>query len=243
MDSHKIELELKDWSSITILEYLQIMDIIKDQNEDTLESVKLRNLIGIISILSGIDINVLMKMDIKQFNKYSKALEFMNTLPKSELKPTYEINGIVYKVQYDMNKISTEQYIDMLTLAKGDFTKNMHKILSLFLIPTEEKKTVLGKVKYHPVEYGSYNVEEVANILLENLTVDIAYELMVFFYQNYENLMIATLRFLIKKIKKLKNTPKEIKAKLMNIKLDGDGLQQLTELHKELTEIGNKYGL
>lgn len=235
------EMELKNWNNTTILEYIQIMDILKSNLGEV------QKLNGIIAILTGLtEEELVSKIDYKKYQTLLGSLDFLKDKPTSQLKPEYEINGVIYKVFYNMNKISTAQYIDLLTLTKkeDEFLPNLHKVLSLFLIPTKEKKTIFGK-RNVPLKYGSYDVEEVADILLNNLTIDIANELMVFFYRSFESLMKATLRYMIRQLKKMKNVkklPMDLKQKLMSITPDGDGLQQLIELHKELIVRGIKFG-
>lgn len=228
----------KNWNEVTILEYIQIMDILKTDNDE------LDKVAGIVSILTNLEMKTILELDLKVFQSLASNIQFINILPTVKLQPIYKIKDTIFKVNYNLNKISTQQYIDMLHLSQKDFITNIHKVLSLFLIPATEKKTILGK-KYVTEKYGSYDIEEVADLILNNLTIDIAYELMVFFCKLYDNSMSHTLHYLVNQtiliIWKSKLKWKK-KVALIRILRNGVGLTTLIELQKELVELGIKFG-
>jgi hypothetical protein len=144
-----------------------------------------------------------------------------------------------------MNTVTTQQYIDMLTLSSRPLMENIHKILSLFLVPAKVKNTIFGK-RITPVKYGSYDIEEVADIILNNFAISDAYALMVFFCKVFESLMSRTQAYLIKEItrmsKKEKVMNQHLVKEMLNILNNGDGSKTLIKLHKELAELGIKFG-
>ncbi len=228
-----------EWQEITIMDFLQINDLIKS-DLDNIDKVA-----GIVAILSSKELDELLTIDLRVFEKLAKEIDFIyREIPKMKLENHYKINGVDYTIQYNMNKLTTQQYIDLLHLSNKNIDENIHKILSLFLIPSKMKKTLFGK-KYVAEKYGSYDVQEVADIILNNFSIQTANEIMVFFCKVFENLMEHIVHYLgkqMKTISKDKNLTLEQREKLMDIMKDGDGYLRSITLQKEQTGLGIKSG-
>jgi hypothetical protein len=228
------------YSEVTINEYLQIIDVLQSNELEEIDKI-----VGIVSILSSLDVDIIQSIPITDFQILAKEILFINNpIDKIKLLDTYQINGVHYVVTYNFQKLNVQQYIDLQYLINKDITENIHKLLSLFFIPAKEKKTIYGK-RYVALKYGKYDIEQVSNDLLNHLTIDIANSLTLFFYQQTKILIDHTQRYLIYQLKKLmkqNKIDKKLQTKLINIIQSGGGLDQLTALQTELKELGIKFG-
>lgn len=235
------ELKIRnEWTDITILQFIQIQDIMLSKDIDDIDRTA-----GLVGILLDKEVDEVLKLDIKLFNAACGYLNFLSTTPEKKLEKIYVIDGITFTLNYNMNNISTGQYLDLIHLSQQPMGEIIHKFLSLILIPSKEKKTILGK-KYIQEEFGSYDVEHVAEIILNKLSIADGYSMMVFFCKLFENLTVATTHYLVKETKKLilmskeKKLTKDLRTIVKNIPENGDGLQMLKELQTTLIEAGNK---
>ena len=233
-------IDLKDnWSNITISEFIQIRDILESKNIDDIDKSA-----AIIAILINRTEKDVLEMDVKLFSELCKYLNFLTDTPTAVVTNSYLIDNMVYILHTNMNKITTSQYLDLMHLSKErNINENIHKILSLILIPSENMDTLFGK-KIVPVKFGTYDVEEVADIILNNFSIADGYAIMVFFSKLYSNLMDHTTSYLVKETKNLllksKKLTKELQIQVKNIPTNGDGLRMLNELQTTLIEAGNK---
>lgn len=193
----KIEIKYKDWESISVKKYYDILEILNDKVGDDID----KN-IRLITLLSEEDEDDILNLPIDQFEKLSKDLEFLKQMPNVEIRNEYEINGKKYNVFTNLKKMTAGQYIDFQTYQK-DYQKNMKYILSIFLIPQ-------GK------EYGDYDIDEVAEEIYNNLSILHAHSITLFFSLQFRSLTKAIVIYLIKQMKK---QMKKAKTKIMKIRI------------------------
>ena len=196
-----------DWDNITIEKYYNIKDILDDETDDDItKNVKL------VAVITGKDENDVWNMDMAEAGEYISRLTFLNKfeLPKNpnmKIKlPNYDL--VVIK---DLTKINVAQYVDFQNFVKMPMREGMEKILSIFLIPEG--------CKYN----DGYDIIDVQKEIRENLSFRVAEGLLSFFIEKYGKLLIHSLIYCRRQVKKTKDpemmeklekTEKELQQKL-----------------------------
>lgn len=171
---------MKHLSQLTIKEYNEFSELIKEDNPLWVEIFKLFNL----------DIE---KMSIKDVEYKRNEILNMELLP-IKIQKVYDINGWRFEVEQNITRIKSGQYVDLqYYIANGSKTE---EVLSIFLYP--QTKKWFG---YTTQKYGSYDIFEVQQYLLNNMTINDALELTNFFFQQSMSLLKITQEYLEKKSK------------------------------------------
>lgn len=180
------------WEEITVNQYYEILDILKDEVGDAIETNT-----RLIDCIWGIDSA---DIPIVKFSYYLDELKFLQDpykpkAPKSE----YTIKGIKFKPTLDVSKITTAQYIDFQELVK----REEHKLLLNVLFIKDGE------------DYGQSDYSE---LLWENLTLPDYSDVMFFFLHLLDGLMTDTLNSSKKILKKMyrKEKDPQKKEELMN---------------------------
>lgn len=129
------------WNDVTLKQFLEIQKVYSRDIDEFNKSKQL------ITILYNKDIN---HIPITQIDSYLKGVATLlqSPLEKGKIHKSYTINGHKYKLSSKIENLSTSQFWDFTEYSKTP-TKNIHRILSCFLIPD-------GK------EYGDgYDLDEV----------------------------------------------------------------------------------
>lgn len=175
----------KNWSEVTIRQY-QALALLKQ--DDPIEY-----LVNVIAILARVPVEEVEALSLEQLKKFSAQTIFLNRLPDSEKIATkVRINGLHYKLNLGVQDLSFGQYIDQKTIAKLDHIENMHKFLAVRLIPMERKYFVVWRE-------GAYKGIDHAQELQDNLTMDVAYPIFVFFLNVWQKLVPGIQDYLINK--------------------------------------------
>ena len=196
-----------DWENITIEKYYNIKDILDDEiDDDITKNVKL------VAVITGKDEDEVWSMDMAEAGEYISRLQFLNKfeLPKNpnmKIKlPNYDL--VVIK---DLSKINVAQYVDFQNFVKLPLKEGMEKILSIFLIPEG--------CKYN----DGYDIIDVQKEIRKNLSFRVAEGLLSFFMEKYGTLLIHSLVYCRRQVKKTKDpemmeklekTEKEVQQKL-----------------------------
>ena len=196
-----------DWENITIEKYYNIKDILDDETDDDItKNVKL------VAVITDKDENEVWNMDMAEAGEYISRLQFLNKfeLPKhTNMKiklPSYDL--VVIK---DLSKINVAQYVDFQNFVKMPLKESMEKILSIFLIPEDHKYN------------DGYDIIDVQKEIRENLSFRVGEGLLSFFIEKYGKLLIHSLIYCRKQVRKAKDpemmekfkkTEKEIQQKL-----------------------------
>ena len=200
-----------EWNEITVKQYYEILDILKEDVGDALELNA--RLIDCIWGIDSADIPVI------RFSWYLDELKFLQEpyepkLPKKE----YKVKDKVFKPILDVSKITTAQYIDFQELVK----RNDHKLLLNVLFIEDGK------------EYGE---ADNADLLWENLTLDAYSDVLYFFQRLLLDLMKDTLnsskKILRKEYRREKDPQKKqelmdqmVKIHLTLLELNENGLAE-----------------
>ena len=178
-----------DWDNITIEKYYDIKDILDDEvDDDITKNVKL------VAVITDKDENEVWNMDMGEAGEYISRLQFLNKfeLPKNpnmKIKlPSYDL--VVIK---DISKINVAQYVDFQNFVKIPMKEGMEKILSIFLIPEG--------CKYN----DGYDIIDLQKEIRQNLSFRVAEGLLSFFIERYGKLLIHSLIYCRKQIRKTKD--------------------------------------
>lgn len=188
----------KSWKDVNIKEYYVITDIFNDKTTSDLEKE-----IKLLSLLSNVSEE---EIEEYSYNKLKKELDnysFVQDMPTEQIiKNEYKIGDKVYTMCKNVNKLTVAQYADIDTVSKmDDITKHLHVIASILFVEKGKK-------------YADEDSEEKIEYMLNNLTVDVANDLTVFFYRY----VINAIHYCLAQLKNLKkkNMTESQKKKYQN---------------------------
>lgn len=161
-------MKYSNWKDISINKFIEIENIITDQNADDDE----KNL-SLVCLFNDIDYDEVNSWSIDRYNnELAEVTKFFNqeipNLSRLEIGEL-TINGISYKVVRDMKDFSVAQYLDFQSYVKENSDKNMAQVLSTFVIPK-------GK-KYNE----GYDISETIGLFGENIDIITGRALVNFF--------------------------------------------------------------
>lgn len=196
-----------DWENISIDKYYEIKDILDDEEDDDItKNVKM------VALITDMDENEVWNMDMAEAGEYISRLQFLNKFELPD-NPNMKFNlpGYQLKVMKDVSKISVAQYVDFQNFVKLPLREGMEKILSIFLIPEG--------CKYNE----GYDIIDLQKVIRENISFRVAEGLLSFFIEKYGELLIHSLVYCRRQVRKTKDpemmekfkkTEKEIQQKL-----------------------------
>lgn len=182
----------KSWNEITIDEFVQIQDSYKDA--DMTDEDRTLNLVYLLTNQDPMD------MEFTEFQKVLKQLQFIKEeVPANPLKRRYELNGKKYRLMQSIDKISTAQYIDYTNHLKNmEDDVDYVNVLSVFILPEDATKYNDG-----------YDIETVKKDIRYYMPITDALGIFRFFFHYYKNFIEISLRFLTKRLKKMKRKMKK----------------------------------
>ena len=196
-----------DWENISIDKYYEIKDILDDEEDDDItKNVKM------VALITDMDEDEVWSMDMAEAGEYISRLQFLNKFELPD-NPNMKFNlpGYQLKVMKDVSKISVAQYVDFQNFVKLPLREGMEKILSIFLIPEG--------CKYNE----GYDIIDLQKVIRENISFRVAEGLLSFFIEKYGELLIHSLVYCRRQVKKTKDpemmeklekTQKEVQQKL-----------------------------
>lgn len=122
------------WESINFNEFEQLIQIAEANIPEHYKTSHL------ISILTGLSIEEIEDLPITVYTKLASHLTFMNETPNEVKHQTeYEVNGRVYEVHAEVDKICTAQFLDYTTYMREEPVPSLRKLTSCFIIPKGHK--------------------------------------------------------------------------------------------------------
>ena len=221
---NELKLKYNSWLTLPIGAYERIKELIREGGENYEAEL--------LSILCGVDIDVIMNLPIRIFSRLIKESSFLLEKPdiKSRLKfKSIVIDGIKYNILTDFKDITTAQYIDFQTFYK-DFEKYYCNILACFIIP-----------EGHQYNDG-YDAMETAELFREKLSVEVAENACFFFASRSKGSFLKGLRCLVWRVMKMeiRSRNPEMKEKLTKTREELmkeidviSGLGRLMKLHTQ----------
>lgn len=177
-----------DWDSITIEKYYDIMDVFDGDGDDITKNVRL------VSVLLDKDEDEIWDMELSVAGDYISKLQFLNKFDiPSHPNMNIKLPGYDLKVMKDVTKINVAQYVDFQNFVKLPLREGMDKLLSIFLIPEG--------FKYN----DGYDILDLQSTIRKNMSFRVAEGLLGFFLKKYGELLIHSLHYCRRQIKKTKN--------------------------------------
>ncbi len=165
----------KSWKDITVNQFYLINELDKSEELDYL--------VNLIAILCNLTIDHVEAMTIQNIKSIGDKLSFVSKMPEKFVND-FKLNGKHYIVDCNISHISGGQYIDLGEYIKQGTDTNIHKILTVFCIPSERKW-----FKRKALKYGvGYSLNSLADEFKE-VSFEIAYPLAVFFCKLLEKSM------------------------------------------------------
>lgn len=203
---------IENYSQLPIGKYEEILTICKGKiNEDAIEQQ-----LAILSVLTDRSEDELSNLPLAEYSDLARRMRFLYAEDKGRhrIARSYKVGDMVLIPRMDLDKITTAQYIDFQTYAKGG-EANIVQMLSCFLVP-------------QGCNYNTgYDMVEVQKVIREHLSVTDVFSLAAFFFKQYRELMRSSLTYLTRNAKKF---PKEIQERIASLKeqiskANGDGLR------------------
>ena len=156
-----------NWSDITIARHkaiLALYDKYKDNLDDPMFVYELT------AAAYGKPMEWMDAMTISEANTYVNTLAFINQRPKVRVaKQSYVLNGHKYNVTYNMQNLTTSQYIDFQQLAEQS-QEMPAEFLSVLLIPNGHKYN------------DGYSIDDVVYDIENYMSVEDCLALTAFFF-------------------------------------------------------------
>lgn len=113
------------WDEVS---FNQFIELSKVQKDDTIS-----NIVEYIHILSGVDVDTLMLVDMTDLFNIPVAWLF----EKSEKKNEFVLNNEIYKVKEDLSQLSIAEYISLTNYIKS--VEDYDKLIAIILRKEDEK--------------------------------------------------------------------------------------------------------
>lgn len=210
----KVKINVPDsLKEIRLAQYQKFQKLNNKENKDT-------------TFISQKMIEIFCNIDLKDVAniKYSSVKNIIGELnkvfeEKTDLVPTFNLNGINFGFIPILDDMTLGEYIDLDTYL-GDW-ENIHKAMNVLYRPIKFKKGG----KYNIENYGKDNYSD----LLKNMPLDIVLGSIVFFWNLSKELLQITLNYLSQETEKMSTEQKKILQK------NGDGLAVLRTWHKKMS--------
>ena len=188
---------IDSWNKLTVGKYLEIKEIIEDDNSDIDKSV------GLLCVLGDYDEETVLDLPVVTFNRLIQSTGFLYEEPKPRpIATKYKLNNMVLEVSVDINKLTTSQFIDYQTFVKNE--KYIIDLLSVFLIPQGSTYN------------NGYDIDDVKKVIRDNLCILDALGISAFFLLEYQALLKSTVTYSMKQLKKmLKKEKNETRRKML----------------------------
>ena len=198
-------------------EKITISQFIKCKTIAELESDPLNRNIKLLAELTGKSFDEIESMPIDKLTIALKSFSEIESLnPDAKIKMDFKIKGRRFKCIWQTQKLTAAQYIDATSFCKDEASiiNNIHNILAAICV----EKTWYGKVK----KYDGINHKEVSDLFYNNMKIEVAYPIMLFFCKYYKELADNILIYLEQEAEKAMEKVKQTVDKVS--KLSGVGL-------------------
>jgi hypothetical protein len=199
----KIELP-NSWEGVTIEQFQALQGILEEKGDEYATNV------AIISIMSGVSVDVIETYALKTYAKCMRTLSFLSEQLVGEVQKVVEFGGVRYNVISDVYNLNGGQYITLMHLMKDPdkVIDQLHEIMAVFLVP--KKRTWYGWKKQ---PYNSKKHKEVAEAMLQ-APMTIVQPLSAFFLSSYLKSAKHILESSVKKAEKIKRKAERKLARL-----------------------------
>ena len=198
------------WSEVTVRQFIELSKVPELGFDEVDTQFK------ILSILTGVEDDVFINMELPELKKAIKITTFTKSQPaNSKIRQYVKIKGVKYSIQYEANKLLAGEYIDLQNYIKGGVNNNLHNVIAVYLKPVN----FFGFRKIGCYEKNSKRKwiqtlesrNETAEAILDGLTMDLVFAMSGFFLRLYQRLILRTQLYLeVQNHKAMKSLKKEL---------------------------------
>lgn len=195
---------MKNYSELTIKQFLRCKTIADLETDPIMRKVKM------LAEIEGKDVDEVESLPIGELLERLKGLEQIEAMqPDQKIKLKFKLGGKRFIVKWRQQDLTAAQYIDATHFCKEQdkIIHNIHNILAALVV----ERTWWGKEK----KYNGDKHKEIADLFYNEMKINTAYPIMLFFCKYYEALVANMLTYL----------GAEVERQINSIK-SGLGLQQ-----------------
>ena len=207
----------KSWNDITVLMFRDLYPFLM-MTDNPLLKVQ-----GMVSVVSKLTIDeVINEMTIAEYDKARKQLSFLNDWDSlKDVESTFKIDGVRYSIDVNLKNSTGGQYMSTMSLLKGvtdvetgkmdngKLFDKLHLILACFITEDERKRFRWVRGKFDETKF-----EEIADKILNNMTMKQAFPIAVFFCRFMEKLTETMPDFLQLQEEEINEVLKQVRTDL-----------------------------
>lgn len=218
------------WGDVNLRQFYEINRILGSDLDELLKYC------SILACMQNRPVEAIHAMNIEDWKREVARLAFLQSpIPRPKLGESIKIKGKLFSINREVSKLTASQYIDFLHYAEHPLEHVAHNVLALFIQPAE----IVGGIFGRKLKIVEHDPIEVANYLKENLPITVANHLLVFFSKVWKRLIGHTRTYLGLQMRTI--VIMMWLKRMLNRKIDGDGLEALQALQKRRIELGMKY--
>jgi uncharacterized protein YqfB (UPF0267 family) len=199
-------------NEITLQQFQKYIKLITDNEPSEFVNQKT------IEIFCNIKISDVAKIS---FQSYNEILEHLNSLfnVNHKLIPIFQINGLEFGFEPNLENIKTGAYIDAETYLQNPDT--LHKAMAVLYRPIKSKRKNLYTTE-------DYEGADVFADVMKYAPLDVVLGMQVFFYNLLNELQSVSIRYIQEKMMELSEVEKK------HLEENGVGINQFTQQLKEI---------
>jgi hypothetical protein len=206
------------WKDVTVSQFMELAKV-PDLGFDEMDAT-----FKTLSILCNVSDEVFIDMPLPELKSVISKVDFIKDHKTNfPIVNSVKIKGRRYAINYNAKKLLAGEYIDMQNYIKGGVNKNLNHCIAVYLKP----KNIFGFNKRGCYKEGGRvqtleSRNETAELVLDNLTMDIVLPMSGFFLKNWERLIKATQIYLeIQKTRADKRLKRELEKAGLSTLMDG----------------------
>lgn len=159
----------KTWNDISVAQFIKIYDLYQDESLDNIDRQ-----VRLLSNVTGKTIDEIEDLSILDFKLLSIKHDYLHHLPEEKPAKDFKAGGYYWKIQKDVTKLTTAEYINLSELLKEkeNVIVNLPSILSIFCVPHNKFLWFKWPAKLEP---------EKIKELLSNASIAPMYSMALFF--------------------------------------------------------------
>ena len=155
---------INSWSDVTLEKWLKVIDSETGSKTEQAEET--------IAALSDIPKKLIKELSLRDVAIIMEKIAELQSRQGSELKQTFEIEGVEYGMHPDLSEMTLGEYADIESFIKAGLEKNMPEIMAVLFRPITEKNgsayTIAaydGNIKIRTEEMKKMSAEQVQSAL------------------------------------------------------------------------------
>lgn len=159
---------ITEWNELTVKQYLEIATV--QQNKDSFFIDELF-MMRLLEVLCNVNEGDLDDMPLELLPELTSYIEMLKVKPVWSNVTHFELDGVIYVLMKDLNKVTTGEYISLKTIEakyKNDPIGMIGNMLAILVRPGKvvaDPET--GKESYEIEKFSSKNMEFRSKLLLE----------------------------------------------------------------------------